>query len=222
MNQRFQRTASAAAIVLVSSLGFASGASQAGIVDAVGDYVPGYRGSTAGDLDVLSASAVFNVSKHVFTLSGTMAADIGTTPTGFYVWGVDRGQGTARFAANGISGVLFDMVVVLNPNGSGTVRDLLPGGAVTALPAGFAHIVGDTISVDLAEGLFPDKGLGSENFTWNLWPRDGSRPAGFGQISDFAPDNSNFKNDVVPEPASLLLVSLAGAALLRSSRRKPG
>jgi hypothetical protein len=194
------------------------GAASAGVVDAVGDYVAGFGGSTAGDLDVLSASVVYRPTAHLFTLEGTMAANIGSSAGGFYVYGVDRGQGTARFAANGITGVLFDMVVIINADGSGRVNDLVGGLPAFVFGAGFAHISGPSFSLDLDDSHLPSRGFASAAYTWNLWPRDGTQPTGFRQISDFAPDNSNFAT-TVPEPASLALAALGMAALLGVRRR---
>ena len=204
------------AVALIAAAGWA----QAGVVDASGDYVAGYAGSTLGDLDVLSASAVFHADTHRFTIGGTMAANIGTSAGGFYVYGVNRGQGTARFAANGISGVLFDMVVLINADGSGRVNDLVGGLAAFAFGAGTAQISGASFSLDLDEVRLPTRGLASAGYTWNLWPRDARAPAGFAQISDFAPDNSNFATQVVPEPASALLVALGLAGMAGVSRRR--
>jgi MYXO-CTERM domain-containing protein len=193
-------------------------------VDANGDYVTGYAGSRLGDLDVLAASALLNTNTNDFTLSGTMAANIGSSAGGFYVWGVDRGNGTARFGGNGITGVLFDMVVILNADGSGRINDLVGGLPAFVFGAGTAAINGATISIDLDMSLLPSRGLAAADYSWNLWPRDGSAPAGFGQISDFAPDNSNIKTQTVPEPTSALLalaaLGLAGSA--RTARRRAG
>lgn len=197
---------------------------QAGIVtDAIGDYVPGYAGSKAGDLDVLSAFVSYNRSLDRFFFSGTMAAPIGTSPGGFYVWGLDRGKGTARFAANGISGVLFDSVVVLRPDGTGTVTRLVsdPAGPITSTQlTGVATILGDTLSGQINGALLPSLGFAKADYTWNLWPRDGTLPAGFGQIADFAPDNSNVQVTAVPEPASALLVGFGLGATAWAGRRR--
>ncbi len=73
----------------------ATSATAATFNDAAADYVPGYAGSRLGDLDVLSASVTYNATSDRFVFSGTLAADIGRSPGGFYVFGVDRGAGTA-------------------------------------------------------------------------------------------------------------------------------
>ncbi len=182
-------------------------AQAAGIVDATGDFLPSFAGSiTSGDLDVLSASVAYNNVNNTFILSSTMNGAIGSTPKGFYVWGVNRGAGTAGFLANGITGVLFDRVVLLRPDGTGSI------GGGPALPAGSITISGNTITGVVSASLLPGTGFATADYTWNLWPRDGAF-TGFAAISDFAPDNSNFPAAAVPEPTSVALL-LAGLGVL--------
>lgn len=193
-----------------------------GVVDAPADYVAGYTGSTKGDLDVLGSFVTYNPASDTFVFSGTMNADIGSSTGGFYVWGVNRGAGTAGFAANGVGGVLFDAVVILRPDGTGVVNRLGGGGA-TPLPAGTALSAGTTILGKVGGALLPSTGFAKTAYTWNLWPRDGTLPAGFGQISDFAPDNANLGVTVigqVPEPSGLLLMAAGLAALAGVARRR--
>jgi hypothetical protein len=177
-----------------------------GITDPAGDFLATFAGSSAStDLDVLSATVTYNPTADIFTLSSTMAGPVGLTPGGFYVWGVNRGTGTAGFAANGLIGVLFDTVVLLRPNGTGTA-------AGTALPAGAISVVGNTISASFSGALLPSTGFAKANYTFNLWPRDGAF-TGFAAISDFAPNNANFTATPVPEPARMGLMAL-GLGLL--------
>lgn len=213
MTRRLNRT------LALAMLATAPLAQAIGITDGRADYVAGYAGSTAGDLDVIGAFVTYNQGTGAFVLSGTMDADIGSTPGGFYVWGANRGAGTAGFGAQGFTNVLFDAVVIVRQDGSVTVNRLGGGGSST-LPAGSAHITGATIDVLIPGSLLPSTGFGAAAYTWNLWPRDATQPAGFAQISDFAPDNSNFGVTVigtVPEPAGALLLAagIAGLALRR-------
>jgi hypothetical protein len=209
---------------LAATLLAGSGLAQAiGVTDATGDYVTGFAGSHAGDLDVLGAFVSYSVASDRFVFSGTMNADIGSSAGGLYVWGVNRGAGTAGFAGNGLPGVLFDALVIFNSNGTGSVRTLGAGGGVTTLPPGAIASFGSTIIGRVDGALLPSRGFAKTDYTWNLWPRDGTLPSGFGQISDFAPDNSNLPVTVigqVPEPASVLSMGLGLGALLLARRRR--
>ena len=187
-----------------------------GISDPKGDFLATFAGSAAStDLDVLSASVFYNASTDVFTLTATMDGNIGTTATGFYVWGVNRGAGTAGFATSlGLNGVRFDRVILLRPDGTGTVPGVgnLPGGSVT--------ISGKTITGVISGSLLPSTGFTNKlDYTFNLWPRDGAF-SGTAAISDFAPNNANFTATPVPEPSTAALGALGLAALLVWRRRQ--
>ena len=206
----------AAALAVFSPAGHAIG-----VTDAIGDYVPGFAGSKAGDLDVVGAFVTYNAATDMFVFSGTMNADINPASKDIFVWGLDRGQGTARFAANGIDGVLFDSVVVFNADGSGAVTQIVGGGSTT-LPAGSAQIFGTTIIGQISGSLLPSLGFAKDAYTWNLWPRDGTLASGFTQISDFAPDNSNSlvtTVGAVPEPSTWAMLGL-GVGLVALARRR--
>lgn len=189
-----------------------------GITDRQGDFLSTFAGSSAStDLDVLSASVFYNPNTDIFTLTATMDGAIGTTASGFYVWGVNRGAGTAGFASLGINGVRFDRVIILRPDGTGSV------GGVGNLPSGSITISGNTITGFVSGSLLASTGFANKlDYTWNLWPRDGAF-AGNAAISDFAPDNSNFTATSVPEPASAALLLggmvLVGVAVRRRSSR---
>ncbi len=205
-------------LLAAASLALASSFAAAGAVDAAGDFLPSFTGAHGADLDVLSANVLYNPNAHIFSLSATMAGSIGTTPGGIYVWGVNRGLGTAGFASIGATNVLFDMVIIVNADGSGRVNDLSGGGLPAFnFGAGTAQILGDSFSLDLADTRLPGRGFTVDQYTWNLWPRD-SRVAGTAAISDFAPDNGNFAT-TVPEPASAAL-ALLGIAMLAGVRRR--
>lgn len=185
-----------------------------GITDPQGDFLATFAGSsTSHDLDVLAASVFYNPSTDIFTLTATLDGAIGSTATGFYVWGVNRGAGTAGFANLGITGVRFDRVIILRPDLTGAI------GGVGALPAGSVTVSGNVITGTISGSLLPSTGFTNKlDYTFNLWPRDGAF-SGNAAISDFAPNNANFTATPVPEPASAALL-LGGMGLLALLRRR--
>jgi MYXO-CTERM domain-containing protein len=207
-------------VAALAAAGAISSAAHAAIViDPAGDLLPTFAGPPGGDLDVLTTEAIFDNTTNTIVFTSTVAAPVGTTAGGVYVFGVDRGAGTERFVAGTPSvgaGVRFDMVVLLRSDGTGTVNDLISGTS-TPLPIGSILIAGNTItSTPLAISLFPSQGFAAANYTFNLWPRSPGNGNTF--IADFAPDASNAAVTVVPGtgPAGLALVG--GLALLRRRR----
>lgn len=195
------RTLAGAALLAASLLGTAQAAT---VADATGDVLSTFAGQRAStDLDIVSVSAGYDAATDTFVLSSTSAGAIGTTPTGLFVWGVNTGAGQASFAANGMPGVLFDQVVLLRPDGTGSA-----GGK--ALPAGSVTISGNTLTATISGALLPAKGgFAKQDYTWNLWPRDTAfSAAGFGAISDFAPNNSNIMTSAVPEVSTSVLMAI--------------
>jgi hypothetical protein len=185
------------------------------VSDPVGDFLPTFGGSALStDLDVTGATVTYNPATDVFTLSGTFAGAPGSTSTGFYVWGVNKGAGTPGFGVSlGLTGVLFDAVILLRPNGTGSV-------GAAQLPAGAVTVSGNTITGVVSGSLLPSTGFAKANYTFNLWPRDGAF-GGIAAISDFAPNNANFSavQLPVPEPASAMVLGLGlGLLVLRRSR----
>lgn len=162
------------------------------ITDPRGDFLASFAGPMNPDLDVIRAEVTFDGTDFVF--ESTSAGAIGTTPNALFVWGVDRGQGIARFG-DLATGVHFDLVVVVQPGGTSTVRDLTPGGGAQNLPAANVSSSGNELRVTVPASMLPSKGFSQERFTANLWPRTGVGQNS--QISDFAPDNRNVPVRVV-------------------------
>jgi len=199
------------------------------ILDGRNDFLPTYTGPHNGDLDVWSVTGTIGTSQ--YHLSATLGAPFGSqTPTGILVWGLNRGQGTARFVSGNPStgaGVLFDSVVTLNTAGVARFNDLLnPANSFNLAPSD-VHINGDQVGVDLDRSRVPSTGFSQFGFTFNLWPRSG-RPQDVGNaaISDFAPDmgdpasaNARFS---VPEPASAVLFGLGVGLVGLGVRRRRG
>ena len=210
-------------------------ASAVAVTDTLGDFlptfVPGDDPTTHSDVDVISSEVRYNPGENLFQFIGTHAADIGTSldnlgnPGGFYVWGLDRGQGTERLAAI-VDGVLFDSVVVLTAAGTGFFLDLIPVGA-TPVPIDPVTISGPTISAFVPGSIIPSLGVfAPEDYTWNLWPRfllDNSLGQIFtdnAAVSDFAPDASNAALTLVPEPLTLANIAIGLIALVGFARRR--
>ncbi len=208
-----RRAAALAVALTAAAFGPTRAARAQFVTDPAGDFLPTYVGPRNGDMDVIRAAFTFDGTAYHFT--SRSAGSLGTTAGALFVWGVDRGQGTARFGALA-PGVLFDAVVVVDPFGTTTVRDLISG-AATTLPVGAVRFSGADLFADVSAALLPSLGFTASQYTANLWPRVG---AGNTAISDFAPDNSNIAVTATPEPATLLLVLPAMAAVAVVRRRR--
>src|SRR4051812_40016239 len=139
------------------------------ISDEAGDFLSTLDGPRNGDLDVFSAEVVFDGVN--FTFRSTENGSIGTTPGSLFVWGVDRGLHNPFFGSFR-DGVLFDVVVVLRPDLTGTVIDFSPDQAPAQdLAPGSVTVDGNTIAGVVPASLLPSKGLLAVDYQMNLWPR---------------------------------------------------
>jgi hypothetical protein len=133
---------------------------------------------------------------------------------------VDRGLGTARFLDPPNSppvigpNVVWDLVVRINPNGTGQVNNIVAGRVITPLDPADISISGNefTASVPL-NVLLPSATRPPEEWTYNLWPRNG---IGLNvQVSDLAPDDGNAPVQAVA-PARVASVAVNDGSAQRS------
>ena len=222
------RSGFAAAAALACAVALSAPALATEITDPKGDILATFSGNhNAADLDVTSASVTF--SNNTFHLSASVAGDVrATTPNALYVWGIDRGHGTAVLNQGATpvgSGVTFDSVVVFVPGGAILSQIDKDGlfGPVTALSP---TIVGNTLSVDVTldqlralPGTDPDFDV--EGFLFNFWPRLGANVKDGTEVSDFVPGGVDGVGSTftVPEPGALTLM-IGGVGLAGAMRRR--
>jgi hypothetical protein len=158
--------------------------SAAAVSDPPNDFLSTFSGPHNGDLDVLSANATINGSNVDFT--ATLNGTVGETPGAVYVFGVNRGMGTPKFASIGEGGVTFDSTFVIKTAGASVVNDLI---SKTTTTISDVTLSGSTISGVVPISALPSEGFSSNNYQFNLWPESGAPNPGNTEISDFAPNN---------------------------------
>jgi hypothetical protein len=213
------------------------------VLDPANDFRkfdPAVAGSFSGvanpALDVLSANVILDLTKGTLTFTSTMAGPISglIDPTtganqGSFSWGINHGFGTLNFGqpAVGLPNVIFDSVLSLSPNGTGSFRG-------NQAPAGSVIPSGNTLTAVLPITFLapPGQALDVTQWSYNLWPRSTisgvpglPAPTGDAQIADFAPNTTDFLAEAVPEPASLIVMGsglgVVMAWSLRGRRRRP-
>ena len=188
------------------------------IADPVGDFLPGYTGARPPGLDVVSYEAVLVGDRVVF--AGEMAGPIAPTQAvgGLYIIGVDRGQGTPRFAGRTpVIGpnVLWDSVVRVNPDGTGLFNNVIAG-VTTPLSPGDITINGNefTASVPLSL-MLPAATRPPQEWTYNLWPRNSAVIGNNAAVPDLAPDDGNSPVQTIA-PARVASVAVNDGSTQRS------
>ncbi len=212
------RYGSAAGLVLILA-GLAGPARAVLIFDPVGDILPTYTGTVLPGMDVTAHEVLLAGDRMIFF--GRMAGPIAPTQAigGLYLFGVDRGQGTPRFLGPASPptigpNVLWDLIVRINPDGTGYVNNPLIG-VLTPLDSADIRISGNefTANVPLAL-LLPAATRPPQEWTYNLWPRNGIVIGQNVHVSDLAPDDGNSPVQAVPEPGSLTLCGIGAVGLL--------
>jgi hypothetical protein len=215
-----------AAATLACAVALSASAAATEITDAAGDFLATFGGTHSADLDVTAASVTF--SNNTFHLSATLAGNVGSsTPNAAYIWGIDRGAGTAILNQGSTpvgAGVTFDMVAVLFPNGTAILSNIDQNGPFgTPTPLSLT-IAGDTMTVDIPLSLLPatEPGTDVEEYRFNFWPRVGLDVGHGEQVSDFAPGGTDGVGTTftVPEPGALALMvaGVVGAGVMRRRR----
>ena len=195
------------------------------VSDPSGDWLPKYGGAHNGDLDILSASASFDGTG--FDLGAVLNGTVGSSAGALYVWGINRGAGTARLGVLGAPppigpDKLFDALAVLFPNGTGRIVAFPTMGPPVITPLAGISAAGNGISVFVPLALLPSTGFAAEDYTFTLWSRLRANPAMDGnntEVADFGPDRGSFKASV-PEPASWAMLILGFGATGAAMRRR--
>ena len=164
------------------------------IPDARGDFLPTYTGPQDPGLDVVAHKVTLAGDRMIFF--GQMAGPIAPTQDvgGLYLFGVDRGRGTPRFRSGtpliGLN-VTWDLIVRVNPDGTGLVNNVV-GGGVTPLDPADIRIDGNNLAVSVPLALLTRAATKPpEDWTYNLWPRNGLVPGQNQHVSDLGPDDGN-------------------------------
>jgi hypothetical protein len=199
---------------------------NAAVTDATGDVVGSFTGTFTPSLDIVSANVQYLADTNRFFVTATLNGPALNAGTGAsFIWGINRGEGTARFAAGGFTNILFDSTIQLTLGGTFNVNRLIEASLLTNIDPGLNGVSpfdGNTISGFINASLLPSRGFAFDQYQWNFWPRVAT-PTGLPGIPDFAPNNA-MQLVETPEPGSMGLLALGLSLTLiaahRSRRRK--
>lgn len=199
-------------------LTFCAAAPAAAVVDPGGDFLPTHAGPSLASVDIRAASVFrFSGSFVFYSAMNGLIGDAGTS----YVWGIDRGAGTAGLFTGSPPvgpGVTFDAVVVVRPDGSGSVTAFNEIGAPTVTDILGSTFVGETEMITFVDfGLLPSRGFATSDYRFNLWTRTGGGNSG---IADLALGQGTF--GAVPEPASWAMLIVGFGLVGTAARRRQG
>lgn len=196
------------------------------VVDGQNDWLSTYTGTQDASLDFVEAHAA--MGPNMLHLTATTHGAPGALPGSIYVFGIDRGAGTARLTL-GMPAVgpdkLFDALAVMIPNGTLRVVTFLTMGppTISVLP-GAVSLDGNSISAVVPLSLLPSTGYAFADYRYMLWSRLRVNPQADGpndEIADFAPDIGTFTADV-PEPDAWVLLIAGFGTIGVSIRRRSG
>lgn len=186
------------------------------VFDPAGDFLPTHEGPALADADIRRATAAY--FENSLVLFAEMDGDL-VSPGLSYVWGVDRGAGTAGLFDGEPPvgpGVTFDAVVVLRADATGEVVAFNEAGPPTVTSIEGAVLpFGAFIFAFLDEELLPSRGFAFEGYRFNFWTRTGAGNRG---IADLAQAEGTFA--AVPEPSSWAMLIAGFGAMGGAMRRR--
>lgn len=191
---------------------------SAAVFDPIGDFLPGYTGPRAADLDI-EVTEAFRAADGFF-LATSHVANPGLTPGSSVTWGINRGAGIpGLFAGTPPVGpnVLFDAVLTIRPLGPVTLTTFNESGPPSVTQLRNATFNDQLLVSFVPFELLPSRGFALADYSFNAWSRSGPGNAG---IADLARDAGNFA--VVPEPGTWAMLIAGFGMVGAAARRRSG